>query len=119
MNRKQIGTLGETLAAQDYKKDGYMLLSRNYRTRYGELDLILKKQGLLVFAEVKTRTAGALIMGREAVDPHKQYRFILAVKRYLQQFKFSEYDMRFDVVEVELQKNGRPVIQRIEDAFTL
>lgn len=119
MTRQQTGALGETLAAEDYQKDGYTLLARNYRTRHGEIDLVVEKQGLLVFAEVKTRAAGALAQGREAVDARKQRRLALAAQQYLQQYKLGEPFVRFDVVEVEMPATGRPVICRIEDAFSL
>jgi len=54
---ENIGRKGEALAAKYYMRRGYLLLNHNYRTRMGELDLVLYKDGQLVFAEVKTRAA--------------------------------------------------------------
>lgn len=54
---EDIGRKGEALAAKYYMRRGYLLLNHNYRTRMGELDLVLYKDGQLVFAEVKTRAA--------------------------------------------------------------
>ena len=57
MNRADLGHMGEAVAAKYYIRQGYLLLNHNYRTRMGELDLILYKADTIVFAEVKTRTA--------------------------------------------------------------
>jgi len=119
VTRRQTGAQGEALAAEHYAQDGYTLRESNYRTRHGELDLILEKDGLLVFAEVKTRAPSARVSGREAVDAHKQRKLILAAQHYLQQHKLGEPFIRFDVVEVELPAAGLPAIHRIEDAFGL
>ena len=57
MNRANLGHTGEAVAAKYYIRQGYLLLNHNYRTRMGELDLILYKADTIVFAEVKTRTS--------------------------------------------------------------
>ena len=60
MNRADLGHMGEAVAAKYYIRQGYLLLNHNYRTRMGELDLILYKADTIVFAEVKTRTGAML-----------------------------------------------------------
>ena len=85
---EDIGRKGEALAAKYYMRRGYLLLNHNYRTRMGELDLVLYKDGQLVFAEVKTRAA------------RKQRRLILAAQYYLQHSPYADASIRFDVVEV-------------------
>ena len=91
---------GEALAAKYYMRRGYLLLNHNYRTRMGELDLVLYKDGQLVFAEVKTRAGRMLDAPAAAVDARKQRRLILAAQYYLQHSPYADASIRFDVVEV-------------------
>ena len=111
-----LGHRGEAIAAQYYRQRGYLLLNHNYRTRMGELDLILYKEGLLVFAEVKTRSSKGLVSPASAVDSHKQRRLWLAAQYYLQNSPYSDAPMRFDVVEVIPTPKGWQV-HCIMDAF--
>ena len=78
---EDIGRKGEALAAKYYMRRGYLLLNHNYRTRMGELDLVLYKDGQLVFAEVKTRAGRMLDAPAAAVDARKQRRLILADRK--------------------------------------
>lgn len=115
MNR-EVGQKGEAIAAKYYQQRGYLLLGHNYRTRMGELDLILYKEDLIVFAEVKTRTGHMLAAPAEAVDLHKQRRLRRAAELYLQNSPFAEAGVRFDVVEVTPAEKGWQV-HCIMDAF--
>ena len=100
MNRADLGHMGEAIAAKYYIRQGYLLLNHNYRTRMGELDLILYKADTIVFAEVKTRTSAQRAAPAEAVDYYKQQRLIAAAGQYLQQSPYADANIRFDVVEV-------------------
>lgn len=99
MNRANLGHTGEAVAAKYYIRQGYLLLNHNYRTRMGELDLILYKADTIVFAEVKTRTSAQRAAPAEAVDYYKQQRLIAAAGQYLQQSPYADANIRFDVVE--------------------
>lgn len=116
MNRAETGAKGEAVAARYYQKQGYLLLGHNYRTRLGELDLILYREGLLVFCEVKTRQRNSRVSGLEAVDIHKQRRLIAAAQQYLQNSPYRECAVRFDVAEVTPTENGWQV-HCVKDAF--
>ena len=100
MNRANLGHTGEAVAAKYYIRQGYLLLNHNYRTRMGELDLILYKADTIVFAEVKTRTSAQRAAPAEAVDYYKQQRLIAAAGQYLQRSPYADANIRFDVVEV-------------------
>lgn len=118
MNEKQqTGRKGEQLAAEAYQARGYAVLQRNFTTRQGEIDLILEKDGVLVFCEVKTRKQGALVGPAEAVDQRKRSRMTLAAQRWLQQQCLSEPLMRFDVAEVVVAADRSHSINIIENAF--
>lgn len=119
MTARQLGEKGEELARRFYTEQGYRLLAANYRTRQGEVDLILEREGLLVFAEVKARRGGAIAAPREWVDGKKQRRIMAAALDYLAQHKISDPLMRFDVVEVFFNPAGEAEnIRCIEGAFT-
>lgn len=116
MDRQERGRRGEAAAAKYYLDRGCRLLAHGYRTRQGELDLILEDRGVIVVAEVKTRGQRALFSGAEAVDTAKQRRILLAAKRYLQQNGLTERQVRFDVVEVGCVSGGYRV-HCIKNAF--
>lgn len=117
----ELGRKGEAVAARYYKQNGYLLLAHNYRTRMGELDLVLYKDGGVVFAEVKTRTGTQPDVPAAAVGFHKQQRLIRAAQFYLQNSPYADCPARFDVVEVQ-PVPGRPntwQVHCIANAFTL
>ena len=103
---RRHASTGEAVAAKYYQQRGWLLLNHNYRTRLGELDLILYKENTLVFAEVKTRTGAMLDRPAAAVDARKQNRLILAAQQYLQHSPYRDVAIRFDVVEVTPAARG-------------
>lgn len=116
--RTELGRKGEALAARYYLDRGCRLLAHNYRTRMGELDLVLMEGETVVICEVKTRTSGAGFgTPAQAVDAAKQRRLILAAGSYLQQAGLSDAPVRFDVAEVTPAPGGWQV-HCIRDAFT-
>lgn len=115
---KALGARGEAVAAKFYQQKGYLLLNHNYRTRMGELDLILYKDGGIVFAEVKTRTDARKATPAEAVNAHKRHCLIAAAQLYLQRSPYTDAPVRFDVVEVIPSERGWQV-HCIRDAFQL
>lgn len=114
--KNDLGHKGEAIAARYYQSRGYLLLDHNYRTRMGELDLILYKDDQIVFAEVKTRMGKQIAAPAEAVDIHKQRRLWLAAQIYLQNSLYADASVRFDVVEVTPAAKGWQV-HCIFDAF--
>ncbi|MDL2324434.1 YraN family protein [Ruminococcaceae bacterium OttesenSCG-928-A16] len=120
MNTAQTGVLGEELAAKNYQHKGFLLLARNFKARTGEIDLVALKQNVLVFVEVKTRGAGAIARPKEWVTLQKQHRIIAAAGAFLQQNpQYADCLMRFDVVEVQLNRQQKATLNQIENAFTL
>ena len=109
-----VGHKGEAIAAKYYQQRGWLLLNHNYRTRMGEIDLILYKENTLVFAEVKTRAGTMLDRPAAAVDARKQQRLVLAARHYL--MRLPECDCRFDCVLLDGRAEDH--IEWIRDAFT-
>ena len=102
-DRSERGRLGEEYAARLLEREGYRILSRNFRTRYGEIDLIAQKGEILAFVEVKARTGDLFGTPSEAVGRARMERYVKAAAFY---FADREIDcvVRFDVIEVEGKK---------------
>lgn len=97
----ETGLLGEDIAAEWLEKHyGMSLLKNRYKTRAGEIDLIMLDQKTVVFVEVKTRMTSVPGMGIAAVTPQKQRRITKAATLYLIQKEWLNRAVRFDVIEV-------------------
>jgi putative endonuclease len=100
--RRLLGQAGEALAADTLQQQGYTILTRNYRTPYGEIDLIARHADTLVFVEVKLRRSEVFGSPQEAVNTAKQRHLQLAAQYYLNQQRLGEIKIRFDVVAITL-----------------
>ncbi len=110
------GAWGEEQAAAFLLRQGGRVLARNFRTRYGELDVVAELNGYLVFAEVKTRRNDRFARAREAVTVQKQERLRITAELWLQGHP-TGLQPRFDVIEVYGEPGGRAEIVQIENAF--
>ena len=118
MDRAGTGRRGEAAAARFYEKQGAALITHNYHTRMGEIDLILREpDGTLVFCEVKTRAKDSLDTPAAAVNAAKQRRIIASAAWYLQSTHQSDEPVRFDVAEVVPLDSGRWMVHIIKGAF--
>ncbi len=119
MDRAETGRRGEQAAARYYLQRGCILLARNYRIPQGEIDLILRDPaGVIVFCEVKTRTASnAVCRPANSVTRAKQRRIVKTAAWYLQQTGQQEVFARFDVAEATPLGDGRWMIHIIKSAF--
>lgn len=117
MPRNSSGPLGERACAQSLRKKGYRILDANYRTRFGEIDMIAEKNPYIIFVEVKTRGPHAIASPMEAVTPAKQQRLVRTASLYLCAHPCA-LQPRFDVMEVELDARGAVrEIRHLENAF--
>lgn len=102
-NNMQTGRLGEELACDVLKKKGYEIVERNFRSNYGEIDIIAKKQDEIYFIEVKTRKNAVRAYACEAVDFRKQDRIIKTSEYFLQVNNLMEKTVHFDVFEIYVE----------------
>ncbi len=116
LSKKRAGDHGEDIALQYLSRRGYELVERNYRTRYGEIDLILRQNATLVFVEVKLRRGAGFGDPIEAVTPRKQESIRRLAEQYIAEVQPSFDEARFDVVGV-LAGGKTSRIQHIKDAF--
>ncbi len=116
LNKRSSGAWGEELALRYLTRRGYELVERNYRTRYGELDLILRDGDTLVFVEVKLRRGTGFGDPLEAVTPRKQTTIRSLAEQYLLDREPSFDTARFDVVGILIDGESTRV-RHIVDAF--
>jgi putative endonuclease len=116
--RQQFGKESESLAVRHLKKKGYKILEQNYRNKLGEIDIIAKEKGVLVFVEVKARKTLLYGNPKWAVTPQKQRKISMVALYYLKDTEQTHVKARFDVVALSLSKDN-PRIEIIKNAFEL
>jgi putative endonuclease len=115
--RRMVGSAGEDAVAAWYAEAGYRVLSRNWRVREGELDLVAERRGEVVFCEVKTRRGDAFGTPAEAVTFRKQQRLRTLAVRWLAAHDVRAETLRFDVACVTPHRSSGWQIDVLEDAF--
>lgn len=114
---QETGPRGEDIAVSFLEKQGYRILVRNYRQRFGEIDIVAEDGNVLVFIEVKTRKNNRYGSPFEAVDTRKQRKLSIMAQDYIGRNKMEDRDARFDVVAVLLKKDSCSEVELIRDAF--
>lgn len=114
--RAQIGALGEQLAVDHLTSIGLQILARNWRCRYGELDVIAADpaKGVVVFVEVKTRTSDRFGGVEQAVTPQKVRRLRRLAGLWLAAQDHRWAQVRIDVVGVRIGRTRTPEITHLE-----
>jgi putative endonuclease len=118
--RQHLGRLGERLALEHLERLGFRLVARNFRSRRGELDLIVCDDATIVFVEVKARRTGAVAGPLHEVPPRKQRQVRRIAAAWLAETadRPRARDLRFDVVGVTVDRHGALArLDHLEDAF--
>ena len=127
--RRRVGALGERFATAHLEAAGYTVLERNFRTRYGELDVVAADDHSLVFCEVKTRVVRSPVRGPPgpfgpftAIGPEKRRRARAMAREWLAANRGAERrptsELRFDAIGVEVAPDGRLLrLEHLEAAF--
>lgn len=117
MNNKEMGIAGEKMALQYLLNKGYILLYQNYRAGRAEIDLVMKRENIIVFVEVKTRNTH-FFGNPEASVNFKKMNHLQAVAAYYLASNpaFSRMDIQFDIVSIVLNKLQTEIVH-LEDAF--
>jgi putative endonuclease len=117
--RRTFGDAGERAAEAWLAERGMVAVARGFRSRRGEIDLIVEDRDVLVFVEVKTRAGSGYGRPAEAVGREKQRRMARVAEAFLAATGGWDRPCRFDVVEVEPVGGGKWRIAHIPDAFRL
>ena len=117
MKRRDTGILGEKLAQDFLRKQGYLILETNYRCSEGEVDIIANHGEFLIFVEVRTKRSFQQGSPEESITPAKMERLRTVTAHYLQAHHDLPSSWRIDVVAIELDRNNKPLrIELIENA---
>lgn len=117
-HRQSLGRRGEDLACEELTRLGYAIVDRRFRTRCGELDIVARDGGVLVFVEVKARSGSSFGSPFEAVTWQKRQRLSAMAESYLFLKRLSGVACRFDVVSVLEHRSGHTV-ELVRGAFDL
>lgn len=108
------GIVGEKAAEKYLRSEGYDIVSKNFKTEVGEIDIVAVTDDVLVFVEVKTRSNDVFGLAAEAVDYRKQQKICCVAAQYIKKFRLYDTAVRFDVIEVYLDSGE---INHVEGAF--
>lgn len=115
---ERLGNSGENLAAEYLERQGFQILERQWRSRFGELDLVAVDSETIVFVEVKTRATMAAGDPTEAITRAKQKKITQSALAYLKRRGWLQRRSRIDVVSILWQgQNGQPDIRHYRSAF--
>ena len=102
MNCKKLGDSGENMVALILEQKGYEVIARNFRTKFGEIDIVTIRGGLVSFWEVKTRVGCSQGHPAEAVDERKQRRIKICSEIFLNSHKLEYKEVEFNVAAIEI-----------------
>lgn len=113
----RLGESGERVARRHLLDRGYAILEKNYRCRYGEVDIVAQQGAELVFTEVRTRRGTEFGTAQESVTSTKAKHLIAASQHYLERHFLTDIDWRIDLVSINWPPGGAaPGIEHLEYA---
>jgi len=114
-HNQRIGKWGEDVAAEYLTQRGYEIIERNTRTPYGEIDIIVKQNGVTIFVEVKTRTSNKMGLPEESITPRKREHMIACAEHYAAEHEIDTWQI--DVISIEGKPGTEPKITYFENAI--
>ncbi len=119
-SRAERGSVGEQAAARHLRRSGYRILTRNFRARRGEIDIVAFRNGTVAFVEVRALTHPAMGDPLQTINRRKQHHIAQAAQEYCTLYGLHEEEvaLRFDVVAVTLDRKGRAEeVRHVVNAF--
>jgi len=107
--RRVLGLAGEHLAERELARRGLLVVARNVRTRYGEIDLVCRDRHGYAFVEVKTRRAGSFVAAVEAVDRRKAGRLALLAQSWLASRGLRDAEFRIVLAALTVRESGTAI----------
>ena len=106
--RCPLGARGENLAAQYLQSQGYTLRARNWRHDHGELDIVVERDSVIVFVEVRTRQTDRFGRAEESITSHKRAKLIATAQAYLEAHDLADAQWQIDVIAIHAPPRGEP-----------
>lgn len=118
IDRRALGERGESVALAHLEKAGLRLVERNFRSRFGEIDLVMVDGATLVYVEVRYRGGGSRLDALTTIHAGKQRKLMRAAEYFiLRRPQWQAAIMRFDVVAIDHARNGATRLEWLRDAF--
>jgi putative endonuclease len=118
-NQKQdLGRWGEDIAVNYLETHGYQIQNRNVQAAHGEIDIVAKKDQLLVFVEVKTRSSHSFAYPETSVTARKQAHMLSAAEEYFALYPDCGETWQFDVIAIERKPGGKTQIEHFENVIS-
>jgi putative endonuclease len=114
---QELGRWGEKVAAEHLIRRGWTILDRNFRCGHKEIDLVARRDGVVAFVEVKTRTSASFGHPLESITPAKRREILHASQRWISLHSDTVTVYRFDAIAVVRERDGRIHVDQIEDAW--
>jgi putative endonuclease len=115
----ELGRQGEDLAAEHLIRRGWTVLHRNFRCGHKEIDLVARRDGVVAFVEVKTRTSATFGHALESITPAKRREILQAAQRWMFIHGDPGAVYRFDAIAVLRERDGRMRVDHLEDAWRI
>jgi len=119
IKKKDVALFGEEKALDFLKKKGFRVIDKNYKTKFGEIDIIAQDKKTVCFVEVKTRDIDTEIEPKESVDIRKQEKISKSALYYLKENNLLRRPARLDVISIKIKGFQIQNIELIKDAFYL
>lgn len=114
--KKLVGNKGESIAEDYLKRKGYKIIRKNYRCRFGEVDIIARDNDTIVFIEVRTKQNDNFGSPQDSITPAKIEKISKTSLSFIQEKKLTGFSYRFDFIAITFPQ-GKPNIEHIENAF--
>jgi len=114
-HNQRIGKWGEEAAAEFLVQRGYVIIAQNFRTPYGEIDIVARQGDITIFLEVKTRTSNTMGLPEASITPRKRQHMISAAEYYAAEGEIDHWQI--DVVSIEGTPGKEPKITYFENAI--
>lgn len=114
---KELGIQGERQAARFLVTQGYVIEAMNYRSCFGEIDIIAALEDTIVFVEVKTRRSLSFGLPREAIDFKKRQHIKRTAQLYLQTHPYAPSNIRFDSIDIVVHRDDSYSVKHIKNCM--
>lgn len=112
-----FGRYGEQLVVTYLENSGYQIITTNWRCSFGEIDIVARKDKMLIFVEVRSRHAENTEASFESVNKRKQTKLAALANEYIDMHKLDDVLWRIDVIGVAVPRSGKAIIEHVEDAL--